>query len=149
MFTDPACGPKIFFGKKESKPRLIRRVLEIQTFDLDIGDKKGAENVVADHLSRLEDFQVQDDGSPIGDRMLDDSLYAIDVKELPWFADLVNYLACGEFPPSFSKNRRKKLKREARHYVRDEPILYKRGFDGLLRRCNPNEELPSVLKMCH
>ncbi|XP_021732734.1 uncharacterized protein LOC110699553 [Chenopodium quinoa] len=71
-------GQKYLFGKKESKPRLIRWVLELQTFDLKIRDKKGAENVVADHLSRLEDFQVQDDGSLIENRMLDDSLYDID-----------------------------------------------------------------------
>ena len=81
--------------------------------------------------------------------MLDDFLYAIEEKELSWFADLVNFPACGEFPPSFSKNQRKKLKREARHYVQDDPILYKRGFDGLFRRFVPNEEVPSVLKMCH
>ncbi|XP_021737591.1 uncharacterized protein LOC110704119 [Chenopodium quinoa] len=148
MFTDHV-ALKYLFGKKESNPRLIRWVLELQNFDLEIRDKKGAENVLVDHLSRLEDFQVQDDGSPIEDRILDDSLYAIEVKELPWFSDLVNYLACREFPPSFSKNRRKKLKREARHYVWDELILYKKGVDGLLRRCVPNEELPSVFRMCH
>ena len=99
---------------------------------LKLGIKEELENVVADHLSRLEDSQTHDDGSPIEDRMLDDFLYAIEAKELPWFADLVNFLACGEFPPSFSKNQRKKLKREARHYVWDDPILYKRGVDGLL-----------------
>ncbi|XP_021715734.1 uncharacterized protein LOC110683650 [Chenopodium quinoa] len=48
-------------------------------------DKKGAENVVADHLSRLEGDHIHDDGSPIKDRMLDDFLYSIEVKELPWF----------------------------------------------------------------
>ncbi|XP_021717023.1 uncharacterized protein LOC110684893 [Chenopodium quinoa] len=136
-------------SKKESKPRLIRWVLELQTFDVEIRDKKGAKNVVADCLSRLEDFQIPDDGFPIEDRMLDDSLYAINMMELPWFADLVNYLACGEFPPSFSTNQRRKLKREARHYLWDDPILYKCRVDGLLRRCVPNEEVPNVLKMCH
>ncbi|XP_021722841.1 uncharacterized protein LOC110690323 [Chenopodium quinoa] len=112
-------------------------------------DKKGAENVVADHLSRLEGDQIHDYGSPIEDRMLDDFLYAIEVKELPWFADLVKFLACGAFPPSFSKNQRKKLKRKAIHYLWDDPILYKQGANGFLRHCIPNEEVPSVLKMCH
>ena len=47
--------------KKESKPRLIRWILLLQEFNLEIKAKKGAENHVADHLSRLrtEDIQIE------------------------------------------------------------------------------------------
>ena len=40
--------------KMNAKPRLIRWVLLLQEFYVEIQDKKGFENMVADHLSRLE-----------------------------------------------------------------------------------------------
>lgn len=45
---------KYLLTKKDAKPRLIRWVLILQKFDLEIKDKKNTEYQVADHLSRLE-----------------------------------------------------------------------------------------------
>ncbi|KAM1787839.1 hypothetical protein ACFX11_038202 [Malus domestica] len=42
---------KYLLTKKEAKPRLIRWMLILQEFDIEIRDKKGSKNVVADHLS--------------------------------------------------------------------------------------------------
>ena len=50
IYTDHA-AIKYFLNKADSKPRLIRWIMLLQEFDLVIRDKKGFENVVADHLS--------------------------------------------------------------------------------------------------
>jgi len=109
---------KFLLKKADSKPRLIRWMLLLQEFDIEILDRSGAHNLVADHLSRIEKGE---DNIPIKDDFPDEVLLSLTaVKGMfpeTWFADIVNYLVVSAIPPSFSKYERIKLKSEAKYYI--------------------------------
>ena len=63
---------KYLMVKKEAKPRLIRWVLLLQEFDLEIKDMKGCDNVIADHLSRIEKTTVKEEGTKLAENFLDE-----------------------------------------------------------------------------
>ncbi|GJY86981.1 reverse transcriptase domain-containing protein [Tanacetum coccineum] len=54
VYYGPFGHTKYLLAKQDAKPRLLRWILLLQEFDVVIRDKKGAENLAADHLSRLE-----------------------------------------------------------------------------------------------
>ena len=91
-YTDHATL-KYLLSKKEAKPRLIRWVLFLQEFDLEIKDKKGSENSVADQLLRLHVPGARD----IGDSFPNMHLLAIS-RHAPWFAHIVNFSGTGSIP---------------------------------------------------
>ena len=79
----------------------------LQEFDLHIIDRKGAENPVADNLSRLE--KMLDDPLPIDDSFPDEQLAAINVaNSTPWYANYANYIVAKYLPPSFTYQQNKK-----------------------------------------
>ena len=117
--------------KKDAKPRLIRWVLLLQEFDLEIKDKKGTKNLVANHLSRLEgprdEVQVNDDFP------YEQLLVIGDIKTVPWFSDYVNYLVAKVIPPDFSYQQKKRFFAHLKRYYWEEPILYKHCADQVIR----------------
>jgi hypothetical protein len=85
VYTDHA-AIKYLLAKKDAKPRLIRWILLLQEFNVEIYDKKGVENVVADHLFRMN--HGQDVKEPIEDKMRDDHLYRGLDKDT-WMIDII------------------------------------------------------------
>ncbi|KAK1644382.1 hypothetical protein QYE76_062187 [Lolium multiflorum] len=74
IHTDHA-AIRYLMTKKDAKPRLIRWVLLLQEFDLHIIDRKGADNPVADNLSRLEN--IAHDPVPVNDSFPNEQLAVI------------------------------------------------------------------------
>ncbi|CAN6723355.1 unnamed protein product [Malus baccata var. baccata] len=144
VFTDHATL-KYLLTKKEAKPRLIRWMLLLQEFDIEIRDKKGSENVVADHLSRMVH---NEEALPILETFPDEQLMSIKVSE-PWYADLVNFLVTKRIPSTYTRHQRDKLRYDARFYVWDDPYLWKFCLDQIVRRCVHDSEFLSILSFCH
>jgi hypothetical protein len=142
VYTDHATL-KYLLTKKDAKPRLIRWILLLQEFDLEIEDKKGVENYVADHLSRMYFEKPQE--LPINDATRDDMLYRI-TRSDPWYANIVNFMVAGYVRPGTDK---KKLIYKGRQHLWDEPYLFRVCSDGLLRRCVPTEEGTKIVEKCH
>ena len=89
IFTDHS-ALKYLLTKQNAKARLIRWVLLLQEFNLQIRDKKGVENVVVDNLSRLTIAHNSHNPS-INDEFPDESLLL--VENTPWYDHIANYLA--------------------------------------------------------
>jgi hypothetical protein len=87
---------KYLLMKKDAKPRLIRWILLLHEFDLEIKDKKGVENCVADHLSHLQFEEYVE--LPIIDYMRDDTMLKVSTTD-PWYINIINYIMVGYIPP--------------------------------------------------
>ena len=141
IFTDHA-ALKYLLSKQDTKPRLTRWILLFQEFNLTIKDKKGVENVVADHLSRLVP-ESNSHGIPIGDSFPDEQLFAL--VHFPWYADIVNYLVTGQIPSQWTSQQKKKFWTDIKKYYFNDPYLFKYRPDQIMRRCVPNDEQIRIL----
>ena len=79
IHTDHAAS-RYLMAKKEAKPRLIRWILLLQEFDLEIKDKKDSDNVIADHLSRLEITTGNVKRTEIVENFPDEQLFLLSVQ---------------------------------------------------------------------
>ncbi|CAN6725584.1 unnamed protein product [Malus baccata var. baccata] len=139
---------KYLLTKKDAKPRLIRRILLLQKFDLEIKDKIRSENVVADHLSRFVHSNTEEDFIPLRESFPDEKLFSLKATA-PWYADIINYKVTKKIMDDFTRAQKDKLVIIAKYYEWDDPYLWKYCTDQLIRRCIPESEFKSILTFCH
>ncbi|RDY14444.1 Retrovirus-related Pol polyprotein from transposon 17.6, partial [Mucuna pruriens] len=104
VFSDHATL-KFLLKKTNAKPRLIRWMLLFQEFDVEIRDKKGVENAVADHLSRLK---REVNSLSIRDESLDEHILQLEHVS-PWYVDICNFLLTSTFLKGASRAYRERL----------------------------------------
>jgi hypothetical protein len=139
---------KYLFSNKDAKSRLIRWILLLQEFDIEIQDKKGSENVVDDDLSRLiVDFN--EDVVPIAEMFPDEQLMHISQIPTPWFTDIVNYLVTTQIPSHWTKQDKSKFLARAKYFFWDDPYLFKYCPYHIIRRCIPESDHKNILSFCY
>ncbi|GKA06119.1 reverse transcriptase domain-containing protein, partial [Tanacetum coccineum] len=107
VYTDHS-ALRYLFKKQDAKPRLIRWILLLQEFDIEIKDKKGVENVATDHLSRIKNDETSDD-SDVDDNFPGETLMEITTNDTSWFADFANYLVDDVIPKGMTYQQKNKF----------------------------------------
>jgi len=140
--------PVLPFPHAMTKQREVNHDSEIfETFKQEeIEDKKGTKNVVTDHLSKLI-IDSTSDITEINYYFPDESLLSI--STMPWFANIVNFLASGDLPAHWSTQDKRKFLNEVKSFYWDDPYLFKYCPNQIFQRCVPDNKVSSVIKFCH
>ena len=117
----------------------------LQEFDLEIKDRPGKENAAVDHLSRL----LAVDSGLVNENFPNEGILVAECKQLPWYTNIVNYLAASVIPEDWDYTLRKKFLKDVKFYFYNEPELFKLGTNDIFRRCVPEEEHVRILNACH
>nr|GEV91373.1 reverse transcriptase domain-containing protein [Tanacetum cinerariifolium] len=112
------------FKKQDAKPHLIRWILLLQEFNIEIKDRK-------------------DDNFPR------ETLMEINTKDEQWFADFANYLVANIIPKRMTYQQKNKFFSDLKHYFWEEPYLLKVCSDGMIRRYVSGPETQTILEQCH
>nr|GEW28179.1 reverse transcriptase domain-containing protein [Tanacetum cinerariifolium] len=132
---------------------VMHQVLLLQEFDIIIRDKKGAENLATDHLSRLENsYQRVLDKKEINEMFPLETLNMVSFRgdsSTSWFTDFAKYNAGNFVVKEISSQQKNKFFKDVKHYFWDDPFLFKIYADQVIRRCVHGQEAVDILKACH
>nr|GEV10034.1 reverse transcriptase domain-containing protein [Tanacetum cinerariifolium] len=131
-------GNQYYCFLDDSKARLLRWVLLLQEFTFKVIDTKGAENLAADNLSRLENpHQNVLDPKEINESFPLETLNMVSSRgnsNTPLFADFENYHAGNFVVKGMSSQQKNKFFKDVKHYFWDDPFLFKICADQVIRR---------------
>ncbi|GJU12589.1 hypothetical protein Tco_1134985 [Tanacetum coccineum] len=120
----------------------IRAILE---FDIKIKDRKGTENVAANHLSRIENEETSDDNE-VDDNFPGETLMEFNTEDEPWFTDFANYLASDIIPKEMTYQQKNFFFSNIKHHFWEEPYLFKVcsdvGSSSPVRSTTPPPDYP-------
>nr|GEY31284.1 reverse transcriptase domain-containing protein [Tanacetum cinerariifolium] len=155
-FVDPYHPDKVCHLKKalyglKQAPRVWYD--ELATFLVSKGFSKGAENLVADHLSQLENpYENVLDPKEINENFLLETLSMVTSRgtsDTPWFADFANYHAGNFLVKGMSTQQKNKFFKDVKHYFWDDPFLFKVCADQVIWRCVHGTKALEILEACH
>jgi len=140
IFTDHSALR--YLMQKDTKVRLIRWILFLQEFDLEIKDKNGIENVVVDQLSKIPNTPVE--MIPINESFPDEHILVMcNMLTLQISLQPGEHLLVGQ-------NRINTIFfTQIRFFFWDEPYLFKYCPDQIIRRCLSEDEHHIMLTFCH
>ncbi|GJV40380.1 reverse transcriptase domain-containing protein [Tanacetum coccineum] len=125
----------------------------LQRFTFKLIDTKGAENLVADHLSRLENpYENVLDPKEVNEKFPLETLHMVTSRgnsSTPWFADYANYHAGKFIVKGMSTQQKNKFFKDVKHYFWDDPYLFKICADQMIQRCVAGQEAVDILTACH
>ncbi|GKC19645.1 reverse transcriptase domain-containing protein, partial [Tanacetum coccineum] len=127
-------------------------ILLLQEFDVEIRDKKGAKNLAADHLYRLENPHQSDSEKKITETFPLETLGLVTFhgdSNTPWFADIANYHAGNFIVKGMSSQQKKKFFKDVKNYFWDDPYLFRICTDQVIRQCVYGKEAVDILTACH
>ncbi|GJT58190.1 reverse transcriptase domain-containing protein [Tanacetum coccineum] len=128
-------------------------VLLLQEFTFKVIDTKGAENLAADHLSRLENpYENVLDPKEVNEKFPLKTLNMVTFRSgssTPWFSDYANYHARNFIVKGMSSQQKNKFFKDVKHYFWDDPYLFKICADQVIRRCVHGKGALDILEACH
>nr|GEZ70962.1 reverse transcriptase domain-containing protein [Tanacetum cinerariifolium] len=121
--------------------------------DITIRDKKRAENLAVDHVSRLENpHQIVLDKKEINGTFPLETLNMVSFRgdsSTLWFANFSTYHARNFVVTGMSSLQKNKFFKDVKHYFWDDPFLFKICADQVIRRCVHGQGAVDILKACH
>nr|GFB89158.1 reverse transcriptase domain-containing protein [Tanacetum cinerariifolium] len=128
-------------------------VLLLQDFDFKVLDTKGAENLAADHLSRLENtYENMLDPKEINETFPLETLSMVIFRgdsNAAWFAYFTNYHAGNFIVKGMTSQQKNKFFKDVKHYFWDDPFLFKIYMDQVIWRCVHGKEALDILESFH